>query len=30
LPSMHLDRTDIGEMIRSAWQVLSRFGADVD
>jgi hypothetical protein len=30
LPSMHLDRTDIGDTIRSAWQVLSRFGADVD
>jgi hypothetical protein len=30
LPSMHLDRTDVSDTIRSAWQALSRFGADND
>ena len=29
LPAMHLDRTDVSEMIRSAWQ-LARYGADGD
>jgi hypothetical protein len=28
LPSMHLDRTDVSEIIRSAWQALGRFDTD--
>lgn len=28
LSTMHLDRTDVAEVIRSAWQTLSRFNAD--
>jgi len=28
LPSMHLDRTDVSEIIRSAWQALNRFDSD--
>ena len=30
LPTMVLDRTDVADVIRSAWQVLSRFNPDVD
>jgi hypothetical protein len=30
LPSMHLDRTDVGDVIRSAWQALGRFRPDPD
>lgn len=30
LPAMNLDRTDVAEVIRSAWQTLSRFGAEGD
>ncbi|MGZ4702806.1 MAG: SWIM zinc finger family protein [Ilumatobacteraceae bacterium] len=30
VPPMHLDRTDVSEMIRSAWQALGRFGSDDD
>lgn len=30
LPSMQLDRTDVSEVIRSAWQALGRFGSDDD
>jgi hypothetical protein len=30
LPSMQLDRTDVAETIRSAWQTLGRFGAEGD
>ena len=25
LPTMHLDRTDVADVIRSAWRALSRF-----
>jgi hypothetical protein len=28
LPAMHLERTDVADMIRSAWETLNRFGAD--
>ncbi|MEA3185187.1 MAG: hypothetical protein QOJ74_1664 [Ilumatobacteraceae bacterium] len=28
LPAMHLDRTDVAGMIRSAWQVLGQFSAE--
>ena len=30
LPSMHVDRTDVADVIRSAWQTLRRFAADGD
>lgn len=30
LPSMHLDRTDVAGMIRSAWQALAQFSVDGD
>jgi hypothetical protein len=30
LPTMVLDRTDVAEVIRSAWQALSRFSTQVD
>jgi hypothetical protein len=30
LPTMQLDRTDVAEVIRSAWEALSRFSAQVD
>jgi hypothetical protein len=30
LPAMLLDRTDVAEVIRSAWQALSRFNPDID
>lgn len=30
LPAMHLDRTDVAEVIRSAWHALARFSPDAD
>jgi hypothetical protein len=30
LPAMHLDRTDVADVIRSAWQALSRFSPEID
>ena len=30
LPAMLLDRTDVAEVIRSAWQALGRFNPDND
>jgi hypothetical protein len=30
LPTINLERTDVSEVIRSAWQALSRFSADID
>jgi hypothetical protein len=30
LPTMQLDRTDVAEVIRSAWEALSRFSSQVD
>ena len=30
LPTMHLDRTDVADVIRSAWRALARFGPEDD
>ena len=30
LPAMHLDRTDVAEVVRSAWHALARFSPDAD
>jgi SWIM zinc finger len=30
LPTMQLDRTDVAEVIRSAWETLSRFSSQID
>lgn len=30
LPTMHLDRTDVADVIRSAWQALGRFRPEID
>ncbi len=30
LPAMHLDRTDVAEVLRSAWHALARFRPDAD